>query len=123
MKSILYLLFTIFTISCSIIDPELTPSFVVNNESSEEIASVKIFAQDGDVDKAKNTGNFIAILAFSNMESKSKTDLSEVKLKDFSKTGEGHLSVEITLKSGEKVKTGLGLYKNNRIFTEFVPKT
>jgi hypothetical protein len=65
----------------------------------------------------------IGILTQENLPGKVKTQEKKVDLREFSTTGQGALFVELELATGEKLKTGVGYFKEYQLITEFAPKS
>ncbi len=117
---LIFLLTTLGACEKNIFDKE-EPSFIVNNKSGQKVSRVTIYAQDGDPDNLKMVGERKVVVSFEDIDAENYSDLKTVNLKKISNRGEGNLSVEVIMDSGDTLTTGLGIYKKNRIYTESLP--
>lgn len=99
------------------------PSFIVSNESGQEAMQVSVYARDGDLDNSNTIGKRKTAVLFENIKAYSDSDLKTTNLKKISSLGEGDLSVEVIMASGDTLALGIGVYKRNRIYTEFLPSS
>lgn len=98
-------------------------TFGLKNKTEEEIIQVNIYIQDTKLQDIEPIDSLklvvdsgILIRPFEEIE------LGEINLRQFSKNGHGDFSAEVIFSSGRKIRNGLGIYKNYKVYTEFLPR-
>ena len=98
-------------------------TFGLENKTQEEIVQVNIYIQDTKLKEIKPIDSLKLVVDSGTLIIPfEKIELGKINLRQFSKNGHGDFSAEVIFSSGRKIRNGLGIYKNYKVYTEFLPR-